>query len=87
MPEEQKISYYLKKSKILKNNFKKKIRISILSSFTLNGIEEIFQVKCDEKNKLLSCIIFHTLFLIIPFSAFLLKYLALSKIQQSPLSY
>jgi FkbH-like protein len=50
MPEEQKISYYLKKSKILKNNFKKKIRISILSSFTLNGIEEIFQVKCDEKN-------------------------------------
>ena len=53
MPEEQKISYYLKKSKILKNNFKKKIRISILSSFTLNGIEEIFQVKCDEKN--ISC--------------------------------
>ena len=53
MPEEEKISYYLKKSKILKNNFEKKIRISILSSFTLNGIEEIFQVKCDEKN--ISC--------------------------------
>ena len=50
MPEEEKISYYLKKSKALKNNFEKKIRISILSSFTLNGIEEIFQVKCDEKN-------------------------------------
>jgi len=53
MPEEEKISYYLKKSKTLKNNFEKKIRISILSSFTLNGIEEIFQVKCDEKN--ISC--------------------------------
>jgi len=53
MPEEEKISYYLKKSKALKNNFEKKIRISILSSFTLNGIEEIFQVKCDEKN--ISC--------------------------------
>ena len=53
MPEEEKISYYLKKSKALENNFEKKIRISILSSFTLNGIEEIFQVKCDEKN--ISC--------------------------------
>ena len=53
MPEEEKISYYLKKSKALKNNFEKKIRISILSSFTLNGIEEIFQVKCNEKK--ISC--------------------------------
>jgi FkbH-like protein len=53
MPEEEKISYYLKKSKILKSNFEKKIRISILSSFTLNGIEEIFQVKCNEKK--ISC--------------------------------
>jgi len=53
MPGEQKISYYLKKSKTLKNNSEKKLRISILSSFTLNGIEEIFKVKCDEKN--ISC--------------------------------
>jgi len=53
MTEEEKISYYLKKSKAIRNNFEKKIRISILSSFTLNGIEEIFQVKCDEKN--ISC--------------------------------
>jgi len=53
MPKEEKISYYLKKSKSLKNDFEKKIRISILSSFTLNGIEEIFQVKCDKKN--ISC--------------------------------
>ena len=44
MPEEEKISYYLKKSKTLENNFERKIRISILSSFTLNAIEEIFQV-------------------------------------------
>ena len=53
MPEEEKISYYLKKSKTPQNNFEKKIHISILSSFTLNGIEEIFQVKCNEKN--ISC--------------------------------
>lgn len=53
MPKEEKISYYLKKSKTLENNFEKKIHISILSSFTLNGIEEIFQVKCNEKN--ISC--------------------------------
>jgi FkbH-like protein len=50
MPTEEKISYYLKKSKTIKNNFEKKIRVSILSSFTLNGIEEIFRVKCAEKN-------------------------------------
>ena len=29
MPEEEKISYYLKKSKTLENNFEKKIHISI----------------------------------------------------------
>ena len=50
MSTEEKISYYLKKSKTIKNNFEKKIRVSILSSFTLNGIEEIFRVKCAEKN-------------------------------------
>jgi FkbH-like protein len=50
MPIEKKLSYYLIKSKTLQNNFEKSIRISILSSFTLNGIEESFKVKCAEKN-------------------------------------
>ena len=31
-------------------SLEKKIRIAILSSFTLNGTGEIFQVKCAEKN-------------------------------------
>jgi len=50
MPTEEKLSYYLKKSKILPNYLEKKIRIAILSSFTLNGTGETFQVKCAEKN-------------------------------------
>ncbi|WP_246282084.1 HAD-IIIC family phosphatase [Nitrosopumilus ureiphilus] len=33
----------------MENNFEKSTRIAILSSFTLNGIEEIFKVKCAEK--------------------------------------
>ncbi len=49
MVNENKLSYYLTKSKQLEKNFKKNIRIAILSSFTLNGIEEIFKVKCAEK--------------------------------------
>ncbi len=49
MPAEEKLSYYMAKSKTLQNNFEKNIRISILSDFTLNGIEECFKVKCSEK--------------------------------------
>lgn len=49
MTNEHKLSYYLAKSKILEKNFEKNIRIAILSSFTLNGIEETFKVKCAEK--------------------------------------
>jgi len=49
MSVEEKLSYYLTKNKTLENDFEKSIRISILSSFTLNGIEETFKVKCAEK--------------------------------------
>ena len=49
MPDERKLSYYLTKSKSLENKFEKNIRIAILSSFTLNGIEETFKVKCSEE--------------------------------------
>jgi len=46
---EEKLSYYLTKSKLLSNNFEKNVRVSFLSSFTINGIEECFKVKCTEK--------------------------------------
>lgn len=48
---EHKISYYITKSKELNNiQFNKSIRVAILSSFTINGIEETLKVKCAEKN-------------------------------------
>jgi len=50
MSTEEKLSYYLSKSKTEKNDFEKKIRIGILSNFTLNGMKETFKVKCTEKN-------------------------------------
>ena len=46
---ENKLSYYLKKSKELEKDHEKNIRIAILSSFTLNGMGETFKVKCAEK--------------------------------------
>ena len=50
MPDEEKLSSYLSKSKLISNsNYAKKIRISILGGFTLNGLEETMRVKCDEK--------------------------------------
>ena len=49
MPTEEKLSYYLTKSKTIENNFEKTIRIAVLSSFTINGIQETFRVKCAEK--------------------------------------
>ncbi|WP_268544177.1 HAD-IIIC family phosphatase [Candidatus Nitrosotenuis cloacae] len=51
MTTEQKLSYYLNKAGELGvRSFGKKIRIAFLSSFTINGLEEIFRVKCAEKN-------------------------------------
>ena len=50
MSEEEKLSSYLSKSKLISNsNYEKKIRIAILGGFTLNGLEETMRVKCDEK--------------------------------------
>ena len=41
MRTEEKMSYYLTKAKTIENNFEKDIRIAVLSSFTLNGIEKV----------------------------------------------
>ena len=50
MPDEEKLSSYLNKSKLISNSsYEKKIRIAILGGFTLNGLEETMRVKCDEK--------------------------------------
>ena len=50
MSDEEKLSTYLNKSKLLSNvDYEKKIRIAILGGFTLNGLEETIRVKCDEK--------------------------------------
>jgi len=50
MSEEEKLSSYLSKSKLISNSsYEKKIRIAILGGFTLNGLEETMRVKCDEK--------------------------------------
>ena len=45
------LSEYIKKSRHLEtNSFKKGIRIAILGSFTLNGLEDIIRVKAVEEN-------------------------------------
>ena len=49
MRTEEKMSYYLTKAKTIENNFEKDIRIAVLSSFTLNGMEKVFEVKCADK--------------------------------------
>jgi FkbH-like protein len=52
MHREPKLSYYIIKSKSIDNSkLEKKIRVALLSSFTINGLEETFRVKCAE-NKL-----------------------------------
>ena len=49
MQNQKKLSYYLNKSKSLNiDNFKNKIRIAILGSFTLNGLSETLRVKCAD---------------------------------------
>lgn len=48
--EEEKLSYYMTKASTVSNiKFDKKIRIAILSSFTINGLEETLRVKCAEE--------------------------------------
>jgi len=51
---EESLSYFLKKSKHSDvKNFKKNLKIALLSSFTINGLAETLQVKCNKKN--ISC--------------------------------
>ena len=51
MTTEQKLSHYINKSsELIGKTFGKKIRIGILCSFTMNGLEETMQVKSAEKN-------------------------------------
>jgi FkbH-like protein len=50
MHTESKLSYYITEaSKLDTSRFEKKLRIAILGSFTLNGLEETLRVKCAKK--------------------------------------
>ena len=50
MFNEEKLSTYLNRAKLLSNvNSEKKIKVAILGSFTLNGLEETIRVKCGNK--------------------------------------
>ncbi|HVZ62329.1 MAG TPA: HAD-IIIC family phosphatase [Candidatus Nitrosotalea sp.] len=50
MTVEQTLSYYITKSSQLDTSkFERKMRIAILASFTLNGLEDTLRVKCAEK--------------------------------------
>ena len=53
MPEENSLSHYINKSKEITEVLDRKIRIGLLSSFTINGLKEILQVKSAERN--ISC--------------------------------
>ena len=50
MFDEEKLSTYLNRAKLLSNvDSEKKIKVAILGSFTLNGLEETIRVKCSNK--------------------------------------
>jgi len=50
MDTEQPLSQYISDSQNLESNdFKKKIKIALLSSFTINGLSESLKVKCSKK--------------------------------------
>jgi len=50
MDTESKLSYYINKANVISDyKFEKKIRIAILGSFTVNGLEEVLRVKSAEK--------------------------------------
>ena len=55
MSQESNLSNYVAKNRELSiQSFAKTTRIAILSSFTINGIEDVFRVKCSEIN--INCI-------------------------------
>jgi FkbH-like protein len=50
LDSQPKLSYYLSRAKSIKDQaFSKKTRVAILSSFTINGLEEALAVKCAER--------------------------------------
>ena len=50
MDSQPKISYFMSRAKSVRDTtFKRKIRVAILSSFTINGLEEALTVKCAEQ--------------------------------------
>ncbi len=58
MQKESSLSYYIAQAgKLESSKFEKKIRIAILGSFTLNGLEETFRVKCASE-KLIALLMF-----------------------------
>jgi len=58
MPEENSLSYYINKSKDNTKGFERKIRIGLLSSYSINGLKEILKVKSSERG--ISCMIYET---------------------------
>ncbi len=56
MPEENSLSEYINKSNEITKVFDKKIRIALLSSFTINGLSEILKVKSIERS--ISCTVY-----------------------------
>ena len=49
MPEKKSLSYYINKAQENLKEHDKKIRIALLSSFSINGIKEIIQIKSSER--------------------------------------
>src|SRR5437868_1137971 len=50
MYQESKLSHYINKANsLIDHKFEKKIRVALLSSFTVNGLEEVLRVKSAEK--------------------------------------
>ena len=51
MNDESNISYYITKAKSISPSVgDKKFKVGLVSSFTINGLEEIIRVKCSESN-------------------------------------
>jgi len=57
MLKEKKLSHYINNAKsVTIESYEKKIRIAILSSFTMNGLDDTLRVKCSEIN--VGCMIY-----------------------------
>lgn len=56
MPEEKTLSDYINRSNEITKVFDRKIRISLLSSFTINGLSDVLKVKSEER--CISCVVY-----------------------------